>query len=150
MRIHLSSFHPVPPIIPLPVAIIYIYIYLFIYLSYFLAVEGLGCCVWAFSSCGKRGLLCFGAGASHCGRLLLPSRTGSGACRLSSCGSRALLSCSVAHGILLDQGSNWCSLYGEADSSPLDHQETLGQSLLKSLASSLFSYETEANASLRP
>ena len=32
MRIHLSSFHPVPPIMPLPGAIIYIYIYLFIYL----------------------------------------------------------------------------------------------------------------------
>ena len=30
-------------------------IYLFIYL--FLAVLGLHCCAWAFSSCGERGLL---------------------------------------------------------------------------------------------
>jgi len=55
--------------------------------------------------------------------------------RLSSCG----LSRSVARGVFLDQGSNWCPLHCKADSSPLDHQETLGQSLLKSLASSLFS-----------
>ena len=31
----------------------------------FLAVLGLRCCVWAFSSCGERGLLCCGARASH-------------------------------------------------------------------------------------
>ena len=33
---------------------IYVSIYLFIYL--FLAVLGLRCCAWAFSSCGERGL----------------------------------------------------------------------------------------------
>ena len=33
-------------------------VYLFIYLIYlFLAALGLCCCVWAFSSCGERGLL---------------------------------------------------------------------------------------------
>ena len=32
------------------------------------------------------------------------------------------LSCSEAHGILLDQGSRLCSLRWQADSSPLDHQ----------------------------
>ena len=32
-------------------------VYLFIYLIYlFLAALGLCCCVWAFSSCGERGL----------------------------------------------------------------------------------------------
>ena len=34
---------------------IYIYIYFYYYL--FLAALGLRCCVWAFSSCGKQGLL---------------------------------------------------------------------------------------------
>ena len=33
----------------------YLFMYLFIYL--FLAVLGLRCCAWAFSSCGERGLL---------------------------------------------------------------------------------------------
>ena len=38
----------------------------FIYL--FLAALGLRCCMWTFSSCGKRGLLLScGARASHCG-----------------------------------------------------------------------------------
>ena len=34
----------------------YLFIYLFIYLI-FLAALGLRCCTWAFSSCGKQGLL---------------------------------------------------------------------------------------------
>ena len=34
---------------------IYYYFYLFIY--FFLAASGLRCCAWAFSSCGKWGLL---------------------------------------------------------------------------------------------
>ena len=37
------------------VAFFHLFIYLFIYL--FLAVLGLHCCAWAFSSCGERGLL---------------------------------------------------------------------------------------------
>ena len=36
---------------------IYIYIYIYIYKFFFLAVLGLRCCSWAFSSCGERGLL---------------------------------------------------------------------------------------------
>ena len=35
---------------------IYLFVYLFIYIL-FLAVLGLRCCVWAFSSCGEWGLL---------------------------------------------------------------------------------------------
>ena len=34
-----------------------IYIYIFFYYYLFLAALGLRCCVWAFSSCGKQGLL---------------------------------------------------------------------------------------------
>ena len=85
----------------------FLFINLFIYL--FLAVSDLRCCVWAFSSCGERGLLfvvvhgllievaslCCGAqalgvqasvvvarGLSICGSWALE-------CRLSSCGARA-------------------------------------------------------------
>ena len=35
---------------------LFYFIYLFIYFL-FLAVLGLHCCAWAFSSCGERGLL---------------------------------------------------------------------------------------------
>ena len=62
-----------------------------------MAVLGLCCCAWAFSSCGERATLRCGARASHC--------SGFSCCRaralgvwalvvvahgLSSCGSRAL------------------------------------------------------------
>ena len=90
----------------------FIYINLFVYL---LAVLGLCCCVEAFSSCGEQGLLFHcGARASHCGGF-------------SCCGARALgarasvvvargLSCPMACGIFLDQGSNPCPLHWQADS----------------------------------
>ena len=76
---------------------IYLSIYLFIYL--FLAALGLCCCAWAFSSCGKQGLL------SSCNErgllfvvvrgllivgLLLLRSTGSMCVGFSSCDSRAL------------------------------------------------------------
>ena len=51
------------------------------------------------------------------------------ACGLCSCGPWALehrLSCSVAHGIFLHQGSNPCLLHWQADSFPLDHQGSPG------------------------
>ena len=54
---------------------LFIYFYKFIYL--FLAVLGLSCCAWAFSSSGEWGLVCCGARASHCGGF-------------SCCGARAL------------------------------------------------------------
>ena len=63
----------------------------------------------AFSGCLESG-----TGASHCRGF-----SGSGACTL---GSWALvisvygLSCSKAYGIFLDQGSDLCSLYWQADS----------------------------------
>ena len=60
---------------------------LFIYL--FLAVLGLHCCAWVFSSCGEPGTLCGGAWASHCGGFSLLWSTGSRHAGFSSCGMRA-------------------------------------------------------------
>ena len=59
----------------------------------YLAVLGLHCCLWAFSSCGGWG-------------------------RLSCCCVRALgaLSCSATCEIFLDQGLNSCPLHWQADS----------------------------------
>ena len=91
------------------------FIYLFIS-----AALGLCCCMWAFSSCGKKGLLAScGVRASHCGGL-------------SCCRARALehmgsvivaqvLSCSAGHGNFLDPGSNPCPLPWQADSYPQHH-----------------------------
>ena len=95
------------------------FINLFIHL--FLAVLGLHCCAWAFSSCKDWGLFSScGVGASHCGGF-------------SSCGAWALgawaseswhvcsvgvvreLCCPVAHGIFLGQESNLCPLHWPVD-----------------------------------
>ena len=56
--------------------------------------------------------------------------------RLSSLGSIAVvhwLGCSMAYGILLDQGLNLCLLHWLADSSPLSHQTVLEKTLESSL-----------------
>ena len=74
--------------------------------------------------CSKQGLLCCGVQASYCGGFSCGARAleSVGFC---SCGSQALtgsvvvaygLSCSVAHGIFLDQGWNLCPLHWQADS----------------------------------
>ena len=92
--------------------------YLFIYL--FMAVLGLRFCARAFFSCGKRGHC-----SSRCMGLsllwpLLLRSTG------SRCTGSVVVahgpSCSVACGILPDQGSNPCPLHWQADSQPLRHQ----------------------------
>ena len=74
----------------------------FIYLlNLFLTVVGLCCCMKAFSSCNKRGLLCCGARASHfsdfsCGPQALGAwASGVAAHGLSSCGTWA----SLTHGV---------------------------------------------------
>ena len=92
--------------------------YLFIL---FLAALSLRCYVWAFSSWRRAGAtLHCGARASHCG--------GSSCCRARALGAQASvvvahgLSCSVACGIFLDQGSNPCAPHWQADSQPLHHQ----------------------------
>ena len=82
---------------------------------YYLFIFGLHCCMWAFSTCSKQGILSHcGARASHCSGF-------------SCCGARALghsgsvvvvhgLSCSKACGIFLAQGSNPSPLYWQTDS----------------------------------
>ena len=98
----------------------------------FLAVLGLRCCV-AFSSFSEPGLLysCT-VQASHCGgfspcmawalghRASVVRLSG-----FSSTGSIVVahrLSCSVACGIFLGQGSNPCLFHWQAESLPLSHQ----------------------------
>ena len=100
----------------------------FIYFIYlFLAVLGLCCCVWTFSSCGERGLLFFAvhglliAVTSLCCRARALGARASVvvACGLQSAGSVVVehgLSCSAARGIFPDQGSNPCPLHWQADS----------------------------------
>ena len=109
-------------------------IILFIHLICVLAVLGLCCCTWAFSSCDEQGLLAsWGPQASRCWWLLLLQNTASRVCGLSSCSSRALehwfnscgtcgLSCSTARELFSDQGSNPCLLHWQADSLPLSYQ----------------------------
>ena len=79
---------------------------------------------WAFSSCGKQGLLSScSARASHGGGF--PCW---GAGDLRSVGSVLVLhglSCPVALGIFPDQGSNLCPLHWQVDSSYLDHEGSL-------------------------
>ena len=91
------------------------------------------CCAWAFSNWDDQGLLSgCDVQASHCGGF---SRCGTQALMwagFSSCGSWTLehklivvvdkFICSVACGILSDQGSNPCLLHWQADSLPLSHQ----------------------------
>ena len=102
-----------------------------------MAALGLRCCARAFSSCSEGGYsLSWCAGFSLWQPLLLRS-TGSRCAGFSSCGSKALErrlqnagsaamahrpSCSVACGILPDQGSNLCFLHWQVDSQPLRHQ----------------------------
>ena len=88
----------------------------------FLAALGLCCCVLAFSSCSKRGLLFIVV----CGLLIavasLVAEHGlqaHGLQQLWHAGSVVVahgLSCSAACGVFPDQGSNPCSLHWQADS----------------------------------
>ena len=83
-----------------------------------MAVLGLCCCTWAFSSCG--------AWASHCGGFCCCGARALGAQasvvvarRLESTGSVVVvhgLSCFVACGFFPDQGLNPCPLHWQADS----------------------------------
>ena len=85
-----------------------------------MAVLGLRFCARAFSSCGK-----WGHSSSRCAGLSL-----SRPLLLRSSGSRRAgsvivahgPSCSMACGILPDQGSNPCPLHRQADSQTLRHQ----------------------------
>ena len=83
--------------------------YLFILLMhlFLLVVLGLHCCSRAFSSCGERGCLVAVARLRHTDASAVVAHG---------------LSSSAVHGIFLNQGSNLCSLYWQADSYPLCHQ----------------------------
>ena len=89
----------------------------------------LRCCVWAFSSCGERGLLfvavrrlLIAVASLCCGAQVLEARTSAVAdLRLQSAGSVVVAhrpSCSAACGIFPDQESNLCALHWQADSYP--------------------------------
>ena len=76
--------------------------------------------MWAFSSCGERGLLIAVASLVVKHRLQVH-----GLQQLWHVGSVVVahgLICSAACGIFLDQGSNPCPLHWQADSQPLRHQ----------------------------
>ena len=99
-----------------------LFIFYKIYLFYFWLLS-LYFCAWAFSSCGKWGLLSScDAWASHC--------DGPSCCEAWALGVRASvvvahgLSCSMVCGIFPDQGLNLCPLHWQADSQPLDHQRS--------------------------
>ena len=96
-------------------------------LFFFLAALGLRCCVQAFSSCGKRGLLfaevrglLITVASLVAGARALGERASVVVARgLQSAGSVIVvhgLSCSAARGIFPDQGSNPCPLHWQADS----------------------------------
>ena len=60
-----------------------------IFLSLFLTVLGLHCCVWAFSGCGKQGLLSSVLRASHSGGFSCCGAQALGQSDFSGCGTRA-------------------------------------------------------------
>ena len=96
----------------------------------FLAVLGHRCCVsfsgcgkwWLFSSCSVQVSHCSGCCEAQSLRHPVFSSWGSSTLehRLSNCGP--WLRCSMAHGILLNQGPNSHLLRQQADSLPLSHQ----------------------------
>ena len=106
---------------------------LFLFIDLFLVVLGLCCCMRAFSSCSKWGILSScGVQASHCGGFFCCKAWALGCVDFSSfisqaleCGSVAVvhwLSCPAACRIFPDLGWNLCPLRWQTDSQPLNHQ----------------------------
>ena len=85
-----------------------------------MAVLGLRFCARAFSSYGKRGHSSSRCAGLSLSRVLLLQSTGSR--RAGSVVVAHGPSCSMACGILPDQGSNPCPLHWQADPQPLHHQ----------------------------
>ena len=84
------------------------------FFRFLLAVLGLRCCAWAFSSCGEWGLLFVGMHGFLIAATSLIAEHG-----LGTRASVVLvhgLSCSRSCGIFPDQGSNPCPLHWQADS----------------------------------
>ena len=105
---------------------------LFIYFIFGCAWSSLLCTL--FSSCGEWGLLSiFCSWTYHCGGFPCCGAWPLECVSFSSCGSWVLehrlvvvmlaLICSMACGILPDQGSNPCILHWQADSLPLSYQK---------------------------
>ena len=95
--------------------ILFIYLFIYLWLCWvFVSVQGLSLVV---ASGGHSSLQCAGLSLS---RPLLLQSTGSR--RAGSVVVAHGPSCSAAHGILPDQGSNPCPLHWQADSQPLRHQ----------------------------
>ena len=117
----------------IPLLLIYIYLYIYIYFYKFIYLFIYFWLCWIFVS--VRGLSPVaesgGHSSSRCAGLSLSSPL-----LLRSTGSRRPgsavvahgLSCSVACGILPDQGSNPCPLHWQAESQPLRHQGSPKQS----------------------
>ena len=112
----------------------FLHVHTIYYLFYFLAVLGLLCCMQAFSSCGKQGLLSSrDAQTSNCGGFCYGAQAlGAWASVVAAHGPQRVgsvvvvhgLSCSTTCEIFLDQGSNLCPLYWQSESLPLCHQGT--------------------------
>ena len=84
----------------------------------FLAVLGLHCCMWAFSSCSKRGLLFIAVSGLLIAVDSLVEEHGVLGARASVAVAQEL-SCSEARGIFPDQRLNPCPLHWQVDSYPL-------------------------------
>ena len=86
----------------------------FVYL--FLAVLGLHCCAWAFSSCGEWGLLFLAVvGFLTAVTSLVAERAQALGVQTSAVVAHGL-SCSMACGTVPDQGSNQCPLHCKVNS----------------------------------
>ena len=82
----------------------------FLYLLFIFGCPGSRCCIWAFSSCGKEGLL-----FTVVSGLLIAVASLVAGMQTSVIDVHGL-SCSVACGIVLNQGSNSCPLHWKVDS----------------------------------
>ena len=78
------------------------------------------CCKQTFSSCVEQGLLLIATHRLHTEMASLIAEQSSRRSGFGSCGTWP--SCSMAHGIFLDQGSNPCYLPWQVGSYSLNHQ----------------------------
>ena len=96
----------------------------FFFFNVFLVVLGLHWCTWPFSSCGEWGHLSnCGAWTSHCGGFYSPRAQAVHPWSWAVVVHR--LSCPMACGIFLDEGSSPCPPHWQVGSKPLDTREVL-------------------------
>ena len=133
--IHKLKFPACTPVLPFLPQLQYfsLFIFLNLFIYSFLAMLGLCCCMLAFSSCSEQGLLIVVVRGLLIAVASLVAEHGLQACglqqlwyagsvivawELQSTGSVVVvnrLSCSMACGIFLDQGSNSCPLHWQTD-----------------------------------